>query len=166
MNIPFSELPPTARIWVYASNREFTEQERSQINELGANFVAQWTAHQQQLRAAFTIEQGVFLMLGVDENLNDASGCSIDKSVHFMQHLEQTFSIRLFDRMQLELLLGGNVLLVNKQKLAAMVQEGSVNEQSTVFNKMVTTKEDFDREFLIPLNKSWVYPAIVASQVG
>jgi hypothetical protein len=36
-------------------------------------------------------------VLGVDENLNSVSGCSIDSSVHFMQQLEKEFDIDLME---------------------------------------------------------------------
>ena len=39
-----------------------------------------------------------FLVVFVDEKIAQASGCSIDKSVHFVKQLEDEFHINFFDR--------------------------------------------------------------------
>ena len=163
MNIPFDEMPSTSRVWVYAANRKLTEAEQLEITQRGQSFVTGWTAHQQQLKASFTVLHNVFVVIAVDEQMNEVSGCGIDKSIHLMQEIDAAYNLNLFNRLQVELLLNTDVVLTNKQKTAVMLQEGSVNDQTKVFNKTVTTKESFDSEFLIPLGRSWIYPQQIAS---
>ena len=163
MNIPFDEMPTTSRVWVYAANRKLTEVEQLEITQKGQSFVSSWTAHQQQLRASFTILHNVFIVISVDEQVNDVSGCGIDKSIHFMQELEAAYELNLFNRLQVELWVNNDVLLTNKQKTAVMLQEGTVNDQTKLFNKTVTTKAAFLSEFLISLGGSWVLPQQQAS---
>jgi hypothetical protein len=164
MNILFEQMPATAKLWIYASNRKLTAAEQETILAKGAQFVTGWTAHQQQLKAAFTILHDVFLVVAVDENYNEVSGCGIDKSVHFMQEIDREYNINLFNRLQIELFVGNELLLTNKQKLSVMLQQGAVNEQTLVFNKTVTDKDSFDKYFQKTLGQSWVYPSLKALQ--
>ena len=47
----FTELPDSARIWIYQSNRNFTEEELKEINDLLTQFLTEWTAHGAALRS-------------------------------------------------------------------------------------------------------------------
>jgi hypothetical protein len=96
----------------------------------------------------------------VDEGYNEVSGCGIDKSMHFVQQLEKTYNLSLFNRMQLELWQHEQVLLTNKQHLSVMIQAGLASKQSLIFNKTILTKAEFDHHFLIPLEQSWVFPSL------
>lgn len=153
-------MPPDARVWIYAANRKLTPAEQADITAKANAFTAQWTAHQNQLKAAFAILHDIFLVLMVDENFNEVSGCGIDKSIHFIQDIDHEYNINLFNRLQVEVLLNDEVILTGKQKLSVMLQEGQVNEQTITFNKNLTDKHTFDTQFRLPLAKSWVYPAI------
>ena len=92
-------MPDHARVWVYQSSRPFSEIEilvlTSQIN----GFVGEWTAHRKTLLAAGALFFDQFIVLSVDESLNEASGCSIDASVYFIKDIERQYNVQLFERM-------------------------------------------------------------------
>ena len=73
-----SHLPEHSRIWVYTSNREFTQSEIKEINSLGEEFVASWKVHGTPLQAGFELLYRRFLVVAVNETVAGASGCSID----------------------------------------------------------------------------------------
>jgi hypothetical protein len=155
-----TEMHPESKVWIYAANRILTETETAEIQGAGNEFALNWTAHQQQLKAEFRILHGVFLVFTVDETQAEISGCGIDKSVHFMQDIDKKYNLDIFNRMRVELWQNNVVILTNKQNLSVMWQEGAVNEQTLLFNKLVTTKKQFDESFLIPLSQSWVFPSL------
>src|SRR3954466_10284215 len=99
MYVDPSLMPSDSRIWIYQSNRTFSGQEISVIEERAKQFLETWTAHDNALRASFEIRYNHFLLIMIDKNYAQASGCSIDKSVHFIQSLEKEFNITLMDRM-------------------------------------------------------------------
>ncbi len=85
MLVPFKELPESSRVWIYQANRSLSEQELQEINTKLEDFITQWTAHGANLKASFEIRYKRFIILALDQELNAASGCSIDASVHFIQ---------------------------------------------------------------------------------
>src|SRR5450432_1406118 len=92
-------LDDSSRIWIYVSDRKFAASEISELNNLLAIFCREWTSHGSQLAAEGEILHNQIIVLMADETKAGASGCSIDQSVHFIQSLEQKFSVHLFNRM-------------------------------------------------------------------
>jgi hypothetical protein len=79
MYIPFNQLPPDSKIWIYQADRVFSDTEEKIIAERLKSFCSQWAAHGHPLQTSFKIEHNQFIVLSVDENTAGASGCSIDE---------------------------------------------------------------------------------------
>ena len=92
MYVPFEEIPDHARVWIYQANRPLSDTETQQAQQWGRQFVEQWAAHGQGLRASVTVLHHHFLVIALDEQHHAASGCSIDSSVGFVRILEEAFS--------------------------------------------------------------------------
>ena len=95
----YTNLPNDARLWIYQSNREFTEKEVAYIAIKSEDFINQWTRHGDDLKGSFMIKYNHFLVLAVDETFNTVSGCSIDSSVRFIKELEKELNLDLMDKM-------------------------------------------------------------------
>ncbi|MEC8323799.1 MAG: hypothetical protein VXZ57_03925 [Bacteroidota bacterium] len=74
MTVEFSSLPQTARIWIYQCNRSFTLDEIQEISNKLQTFLEGWTAHGADLKAAFEIRYKRFIVIGLDQNQQLASG--------------------------------------------------------------------------------------------
>jgi hypothetical protein len=155
MYIPFADLTDDARVWVYAANRPFSPSELHPLHEGLKSFVENWTAHNHDLKASFTILDGQFLVLAVDENTQNATGCSIDKSVHFLQIIEKEFGIELFNRMLVFYYAGEQLISSSRQDFAVALQQGHVGPGTTVINTLVFTKKELNDKFRLPFRDSW-----------
>src|ERR1043165_661189 len=98
MYIPFEQLPPDARLWIYQAERRFTDDEEKIISASLREFCSQWSAHGNPLETSFLIKYNQFIILSVNENAADASGCSIDGSVRVLKELSKRFDNDLFNR--------------------------------------------------------------------
>jgi hypothetical protein len=100
--------------------------------------------------------QNRFVVLMVDESQAGASGCSIDKSVYFVQGVEQAFGVKMFDRMlfayQNE---AGEVKTASSIEFDQLYKNGLINDETLVFDNLVKTKADFEGKWLKPLKDSW-----------
>jgi len=148
----FSE---NSRVWVYQSNRELNDNEVAEAKVLLDNFTTGWTAHNNQLKAKAEIRYNRFIILIVDESQAGASGCSIDKSVHFMQALEAKFGINLFDRFNLAYREGEKVLSAPRNNFENLLKQGSINSQSIVFNNLVQNLAELNTKWEVPFKDSW-----------
>jgi len=144
------------RLWIYQSNRLLTDAECARIADVLQEFVAQWTAHGNQLLGSFEIRHRLFILLKVDESKAMVTGCSIDKSVHLLKKLESEFGISLFDRLQVAFRDAYDMLwVVHQDEFRKLVQAGEVHAGTIVYNNTVTAVADLADKWEIPLRESW-----------
>lgn len=152
---PIFNLADHARVWVYQSNRPFSEREQivltSQINA----FVQDWAAHGRDLLASGGVLLNQFIVLAVDERQAGASGCSIDKSVNFMKELAAQFNVALFDRLTFTYLDEGMVKTASSSDFKRLFTEGSIDKDTLVFDNLVNNVADLRTQWLKPLALSW-----------
>jgi hypothetical protein len=151
----YKNLPNNSRVWIYQSNREFTIIEIEFIATKAEEFINSWTRHGDNLKGSFTIKYNQFLILAVDESFKNVSGCSIDSSVRFIQELESELQIDLMDKMNITFKEGEDINLVKLSDFQRFAKERKVTQETIVFNNMVNTKEDFEKNWEIPVKKSW-----------
>jgi hypothetical protein len=99
MLVNFDTLPETARIWIYQCNRSFSDSELEEISKKISVFLEGWAAHGADLQSGFEIKYKRFIVIALDQQMNVATGCSIDASVKFIQDLETTYKVDLMDKM-------------------------------------------------------------------
>jgi hypothetical protein len=155
MLVDFNELPDHSRIWIYQSNRGFSEGELQELEESLTEFLKQWTAHGSDLHAGFEIKYNRFIVIGLDQSNASASGCSIDASVHFIQSLEQRFQVELLDRMNVSFKQGEYVAYKSLQDFKKMAKEKAVSPNTIVFNNLVATKQEYLDSWEVPASESW-----------
>ncbi len=155
MLVTFESLPETSRIWIYQSNRSFSPEELEEVNTLTAEFIKQWTAHGADLKAGFEIKYSRFIVIGLDQNLNSASGCSIDASVHFIQALEKKYQIDLLDKMNVSFKQGEYIAYKPLADFKKMAKAKSVSANTVVFNNLVTNKQEYEDFWEVPASESW-----------
>ncbi len=118
-------------------------------------FLTQWTAHGADLKAGFEIRYKRFIIIGLDQSLNGASGCSIDASVRFIQHLEQKFEVDLLDKMNVSYKQGEFVAYKPLKDFKKMAKARSVSKNTIVFNNLVATKQEYLEHWEVPASESW-----------
>lgn len=151
----YKNLQNNSRVWIYQSNRVFTHKEIEFVTEKATDFINNWTRHGDDLKGSFTIKYHQFLVLAVDENFNNVSGCSIDASVRFVQQLEQSLQLDLMDKMNITFKDGENINLIKLSQFQEFVKSKKINEETIVFNNLIATKEDFENNWEVPVKQSW-----------
>ncbi|MGB5700590.1 ABC transporter ATPase [Muriicola sp.] len=151
----FTELPDSARIWIYQSNRNFTEEELKEINDLLTQFLTEWTAHGAALEAAFEIRYNRFIVIGLDQSNAAASGCSIDTSVHFIQGLEKRYGVELMDRMNVSFKQGDYITYKSMSDFKKMAKSKAISKNTIVFNNLVANKQEYLEHWEVPASESW-----------
>ena len=68
-------LPESARLWIFAADRELNEADGARLLKETDAFLGEWTAHRAHLTAARDWRYGRFLFIAVDES--DAGGVRV-----------------------------------------------------------------------------------------
>lgn len=155
MYIPFENLPQESRIWIYQSNRKFSDEEVAEIEKHLMQFIENWSAHGTSLEASFTFRYNRFIILSVNQEFHPATGCSIDSSVGFIQNLEQKYSVDLLDKMNVAFKQGEFITYKTLLEFKKLAKDKSVSENTIVFNNLVNTIEELNEGWEIPASESW-----------
>lgn len=155
MLVEFNDLPDTSRVWIYQASRSLSESELGEI-EIGLrDFLKDWTAHGADLKAAFEIKYKRFIVIGLDQSMTTASGCSIDASVHYIQELEKKYDIDLLDNMNVSFKQGEYIAYKPLLDFKKMVKQKAVSLKTVVFNNLVATKGEYEEFWEVPAAESW-----------
>ena len=155
MVVPFNSLPDHARVWIYPSNRHFSQEELEPLQSRLNEFLSQWTAHNQTLEASFELPYKRFIVIGLNQDVVQASGCSIDASVRFIQELEKQFDIVLLDKMNVTFKQGNFLAYKPLQDFVKMAKAKSVSKETIVFNNLVDNMADYRQFWEVPAGESW-----------
>ena len=149
------EFSQHSRVWIYQADKKLADDMVQQIQQELDKFTTGWTAHNNQLKAKGEVRYNRFLILIVDESQAGASGCSIDKSVNFMQQIGQHFNINLFDRFNLAYRDGEEILSLPRHAFEDMLKQGKINTETIVYNNMVQNLAELQTKWEVPFKNSW-----------
>lgn len=155
MLVDFNTLPEESRVWIYQSNRSFTDTELENIKAKLDIFIENWTAHGSDLQASYTIEYKRFIVIALNQNMNKATGCSIDDSVRFIQQLENEYAVDLMDKMNVSYKQGDFVAYKTLTDFKKMAKERAVSKNTIVFNNLVNNIAEFKEHWEVPASESW-----------
>ncbi|MBO6881025.1 ABC transporter ATPase [Winogradskyella sp.] len=155
MLVDFDTLSEESRVWIYQANRSFTEEEIAELESKIETFITAWTAHGKDLQAGYKIVYKRFIVIALNQNLNNATGCSIDASVHFIQQLEKEYNVDLMDKMNVSFKQGEFVAYKPLVDFKTMAKNRSVSKNTIVFNNLVTNIAEFKDNWEVPASESW-----------
>lgn len=155
MLVDFNTLPEESRVWIYQANRSFTQEELEEIQFKLNMFIENWTAHGSDLQAGYTIKYKRFIVIGLNQDLNMATGCSIDASVHFIQQLEKDYNVDLMDKMNVSYKQGEYVAYKSLTDFKKMAKDRAVSKNTIVFNNLVANIAEFNDNWEVPASESW-----------
>lgn len=114
----------------------------SELKGIMDEFVGGWKAHGAQLAAAYRIIADQFLIIAVDESQQQATGCSIDKSVHLLQEFGTKHKLDFFNRMLVHVMENGTFTSYSTLELKEAISEGKIGPQTQVMNTTAATLKE------------------------
>lgn len=144
------------RVWIYQADRFLGEQEVQAIHEKLASFIQSWTAHGSALAGKAVVVDNLFVVIEVDESVAGVTGCSIDKSVHFIKSLGEKYNVDFFDRMRVAYIdASGSLKLASRNEFEELVKYGAVNAETIVYNNLIQQSGELATNWKIPFAQSW-----------
>ncbi len=126
----FPELPGSSRIWLHLANRKLVASEEQFLKEQLTVFLDSWSAHGKRLQCNATLLFSQYLIFSVDENIESASGCSIDSPVHFAKRMGSELGIDFFTRLE--------VLVIEANETRLLSYFDAVAQKAPFINPQIT----------------------------
>jgi len=155
MLVSFNHLPDFSRVWVFQSSRELNNNEIKEIESKLDLFITNWTSHGKGLEAGFTTPYKRFIVIGLNENHQTASGCSIDSCVNFIKKLEGEYKIDLLDKMNVTYRDKKTINYITLSEFRLLIKNRKISRETIVFNNLVLNKEQFNDQWEVPIDSSW-----------
>jgi hypothetical protein len=161
MNLSYIEKLPShfsneSRVWIYQSNRPFTQSEKSSIQQQLNEFVSKWDSHGKRVKGFAQLFFGQFIVLMADITAAEVSGCSTDSSVRLIKSFETQFELDLFNRQQLAFSINDSILTIALSDFSSAVSSEQIKSDTLYFNNMVLNKNEFIEKWIIPVEESWL----------
>ncbi|MFI5231323.1 MAG: hypothetical protein ACHQSE_02300 [Gemmatimonadales bacterium] len=160
----FANLPDDARVWVFGAAAPVDDIDSAKLLAAVDTFLVQWKAHGHPLTSAREWRDERFLIIGVDQHTEGASGCSIDGLFRTLQDLEQAVGSSLvggglvFFRGP-----GDLVCALPRDDFEALARRGGAGSTTPVFDTTITTAGDYRARFERPASESW-HKALLAAR--
>jgi len=152
----FDQLPDDARVWIFAAAAPVDDIDSVKLLAAVDAFLIQWKAHGHPLTAARDWRDERFLVIGVDQRTEGASGCSIDGLFRTLQTLEQAVGSSL---------VGGGLVFFRgpgdlvcslpRDDFEALSRRGGADGTTPVFDTTITTAGEYRARFERPASESW-----------
>lgn len=151
-----TDLPDHARVWIYQCNRPLLSEEVAYIESQSKNFLREWNAHGSAMHARALVVYDRFLILAADEQRVQASGCSIDSSVHFIKSLGNHLKVDFFDRLAMSYRdESGSILTLPLNRFQEEIAQGNISQDTLVFNNLVDNVGELKSKWEVPASQSW-----------
>ena len=146
----------STRVWIYQADRLMTQLEIQQIGDASKQFLADWTSHGSKMLADIQLFHQLFIVVFADEEKTKASGCGIDKSVHFIQKIGEHFNIDFFNRLNVACILKDQIKIIPSSDIQKELESGRISGETLIYNNLVKTKDEIENNWAVPLSNSWV----------
>lgn len=161
-NIP-SNFSLASTVWIYQSNKPFTEEEQQAIQKTIDAFTSSWLSHKQPVTAWGTLLFNRFIILMADETLVQVSGCSKDSMMHCIQSIQKKYTVDLLNRTQLAFITNNAIEIIPIDILAQKIASAAIDGQTLYFNNTINNKHQLLHEWIVETQNSWLkqkYPAL------
>lgn len=155
MLVEYTSLPETSKVWIYPSNRKFYDTEIDGLHEKIKVFLESWKSDDATFQVAYKLLYNRFIVLFADGSNTALSNTDIDTSVQFILKLQQDYKVELLDRMNVCFKQGEFVQYKELKDFKKLLKNRAVTEKTIVFDNLITTKEEFENYWEVPISESW-----------
>jgi hypothetical protein len=145
-----------ARVWIFQSDRFFTEEERNTLQLNGKKFAEQWRAHGKELTAQFEVVHNLFVAMSIDEHIEGASGCSIDTFMRFVLEAEKQLGLNLTNRLCFAYIHNDTIQIAKSSEIKLLSSEAKLTKDTLVFDNLISNVGQLKNEWLKPAYGLWL----------
>ena len=155
MYVSFNLLPPNAKVWIYQSDRNLSNIDIELIEREVKLFLNNWSSHNKEIESSFEIRYNRFLIIGLNENINSASGCSIEKSLNIIKDLQSLLEVNFLNRVDVDYKTGNDINSISLSEFQTMIREKKLSKDSIVYNNMIDSKQSYINNWETKIENSW-----------
>lgn len=155
MIVDYDELPENSKVWIYPSSRKFYDTEIEGLHQKITSFLDGWKAGKVSFQVSYRLLYNRFIVFFVSNGIEPLLNQDIDASVLFILQLQEQYAIELLDKMNVCFKQGAYVQYKELKDFKKLIKNRAVTGKTVVFDNLVTTKEEFENYWEVPIAESW-----------
>ena len=155
MIVDFNLLDDSSRVWIFQSDEIISDDKIDLINFNLKSFLQNWSSHGRELKCSYEIKFNLFIIIGVDSSVNNASGCSIDTLTNFIFDLQSKTNLNFFNRLAIAFKSNDKVTIKSMSEIKEMIKNEEFLTETIVYNNLVKTKKEYINSWESMAIKSW-----------
>ena len=155
MLVSFNKICDSSRIWIFQSDLKIEDNKIESIKNELEKFLIQWSSHGKELQCSYEIKYNLFIIIAVDSNVNNATGCSVDTLTNFILKIQEDNNINFFNRFSIAYNIENQIKLNNLSDIKEMIMDKKFTLETIVYNNLVKTKKEYLNNWKVPAFKSW-----------
>ncbi|NVK52251.1 MAG: ABC transporter ATPase [Flavobacteriaceae bacterium] len=155
MIVDYTLIPGTAKTWIYPSSRKFYDTEIDDLQEKITAFLTAWKANDPNFLVAYKLVYNRFIVFFTDDSNTALTNQEIDELVAFIIQLQNEYNVELLDKMNVCFKQGKYVQYKELKDFKKLLKDKALTGKSIVFDNLVTTKEEFENYWEVPISESW-----------
>lgn len=155
MIVDYDMLPENSKVWIYPSNRKFYDTELEGLHQKIASFLESWKAGEASFQVSYKLLYNRFIVFFASNGSEPLLNQDIDASVLFILQLQEQYAIELLDKMNVCFKQGTYVQYKELKDFKKLIKNRAVTGKTLVFDNLVTTKEEFENYWEVPITESW-----------
>ena len=107
------------------------------------------------MKSSYKILHRLFLIISVENNFSNPSGCSIDKLINFIKNINQIYNIDFLNRLNVSFRHENKIKVVELIEFKNLILNGIIDSDTIVFNNMIHTKAELNENWETKVSESW-----------
>lgn len=155
MLVEYNLIPDNAKAWIYPSNRKFYDTEIDGIHEKIKSFLENWKVDDETFQVSYKLLYSRFVVFYTATTNAPLLNPDIDTLVQFILQLQEDYTVELLDKMNVCFKQGEYVQYKDLKDFKKLIKNRAVTGKTVVFDNLVTTKEEFENYWEVPISESW-----------
>jgi len=143
MIIDFNLLDDSSRVWIFQSDKIISDDKIDLIKSNLNVFLPNWSSHGKELKCSFEIKFNLFIVIGVDNSVNNATGCSIDTLTNFIFDIQSKTNLNFFNRLAIAYKLNDKIHINSMAEIKERIKSKEFFSDTVVYNNLVKTKKEY-----------------------
>ena len=155
MIVDYDELPENSKVWIYPSSRKFYDTEIEGLHQKVSSFIGEWKEGDASFQASYQLLYNRFIVFFASNGNESLVPSDIDTLVLFIFQLQEEYAVELLDKMNVCFKQGVYVQYKDLKDFKKLIKNRAVTGKTVVFDNLVTTKEEFENYWEVPITESW-----------
>jgi len=147
----FERFSPLSKVWIYQFESPLNKTMSDLFLRDLTDFTTSWTSHSNKLQADAVIIHNHFVVFAVNDLVQGASGCSIDKSVLFLKNWGMHHHVNFFDRMTIPICVDDNLVFMHLQEIKKRLTVDYSFKQAFYFDNSLSILSQLRTQWIKPL---------------